>query len=79
VGSNLTGTADPMVDQEYTAALGSLGAEKCKHYANVQETLLTHYDILPLPSPPWDYFSRNIDFVPFAGNLVFPQYIHRIG
>ena len=60
-GTNWPRTADPVLEQEASAAIATTGDESCKHWAGFQEELWKGWHILPLYSAPLDFFTRGID------------------
>src|SRR5262249_54386127 len=66
VGSNDAKGVDPVVENAIAAAEASVGAERCKQWAIVQEQLVKTFAIMPLASPQIFWFSRGIDFFPGA-------------
>jgi peptide/nickel transport system substrate-binding protein len=64
--NNSSKSNQPEVEKEYAAAESSVGAERCQHWANVQQMLIKNYSLLPLASPQIFWFSRGIEFFPGA-------------
>lgn len=76
-GANWPRTQDAAAVTEWNAANASTGAERCKHYANLQKLLLQNSDIFPLAAPTTQWFARpGIDFVPGVSYLNV-RYVHR--
>jgi peptide/nickel transport system substrate-binding protein len=65
-GSNWTKSSNPAAEAAFAAAEGSVGAERCQHWSDVQQELLKTWSIMPTASPNIYWFGRGIEFFPGA-------------
>lgn len=72
-GNNWTRSNQVDIEKEFGLATSSVGDERCKHWANVQEMLLKNYAIWGLASPKNYWFSRGIDWFvePSVANIIY--------
>ena len=75
-GVNYSAIVDPALESEIRTALAAPAGD-CKSWNNVQEILIKKHYVLPLSSPTWTWFGRNIDFFP-TGNFVEVWSLRRV-
>jgi hypothetical protein len=64
--NNWTRAVTPEADGAFAATVASVGAERCKQWSIVQQSLLCTWSILPTASPNVYWFSKGIEFFPGA-------------
>jgi len=64
--ADLGGITDSSLESEIHAVATSVGTERCQHFANVQEQFLKQHYLLPLVYETFQWFSKNVAFVPTA-------------
>jgi peptide/nickel transport system substrate-binding protein len=62
-GTNWAKSSNPAAEAAFAAAEKTVGDERCKNWATVQEELVKNWSILPSASPNVYWFSRGIDFL----------------
>jgi peptide/nickel transport system substrate-binding protein len=77
-GSNASYMDYPSIDAEINAANAASGDDACKHWANVQQELLTRFVILPTVVVDYQWHSRNIDLVGLQSRSIDPMFLKRV-
>jgi peptide/nickel transport system substrate-binding protein len=78
-GNNWTKSSQPEIEREFELATSTVGEQRCRHWANVQEMLLKNHSIFGLASPKNHWFARGIDWFvePSVANLIYLRRVAR--